>query len=140
MRLRIIPTLPKFPTLPNLSFLTFYLSVFSFQFSVFSFPIIPIGPNLPKFSPLPKTKVVCNPEITDNFLNFGLRAARLPAGVTDAFLFSRNTLNTHNPKKSHMIEGILGGLVSEVARILEVCKQSRKPAQHQIHQSDGFFT
>ena len=45
-----------------------------------------------------------------------------------------------HPKKSHMIEGILGGLVSEVARILEVCKQSRKPAQHQIYQSDGFFT
>ena len=38
-----------------------------------------------------------------------------------------------------MIEGILGGLVSEVARILEVCKQPQKPAQHQIHQLYGFL-
>ena len=37
-----------------------------------------------------------------------------------------------------MIEEILGGLVSVAARILSVCKQSRKPAQHQIYQSDGF--
>ena len=45
---------------------------------------------------------------------------------------------TPQPKKSRRIRGILGGLVSEVARILEVCKQSRKPAQHQIHQLYGF--
>ena len=39
-----------------------------------------------------------------------------------------------------MIEGILGGGVLTATRILYVCKWSARLPQHQIHQSDGFFT
>ena len=39
-----------------------------------------------------------------------------------------------------MIEEILGGGVLAATRILYVCKWSTRLPQHQIYQSDGFFT
>ena len=69
--------------------------------------------------------------MVEGFLGF-VKQGRPQASQTLFYL-------TPQPKKSRRIEGILGGLVSEVARILEVCKQSRKPAQHQIHQLYGFL-